>query len=113
LLRIEECPIIPALPLPLLPTPTRHVAATPGAAERDVYSVSPQQRVGGAGVGLPRLWLEGGTSNFAAPASGHWYFSLKDANAQVRCAIVAAAKQPSQFRPKTAWAVLVAPRVGL
>ncbi len=28
--------------------------------------------------------LEGEISNFAAPASGHWYFTLKDAGAQLR-----------------------------
>ena len=32
------------------------------------------------------VWLEGEISNLATPASGHAYFSLKDANAQVRCA---------------------------
>ncbi|HAU11059.1 MAG TPA: exodeoxyribonuclease VII large subunit, partial [Gammaproteobacteria bacterium] len=32
------------------------------------------------------IWLEGEISNLATPASGHAYFSLKDANAQVRCA---------------------------
>ncbi len=39
------------------------------------------------------IWIEGELSNFARPASGHWYFSLKDASAQVRCAM---------FRPRTA-----------
>lgn len=29
--------------------------------------------------------VEGEISNFAAPASGHWYFTLKDAGAQLRC----------------------------
>jgi len=38
------------------------------------------------------IWIEGELSNFARPASGHWYFSLKDASAQVRCAM---------FRPRT------------
>jgi exodeoxyribonuclease VII large subunit len=36
--------------------------------------------------GLARLWVEGELSNIARPASGHLYFSLKDANAQIRCA---------------------------
>ena len=36
--------------------------------------------------GLARLWVEGEISNIARPASGHVYFSLKDANAQIRCA---------------------------
>ncbi|MCE5394198.1 MAG: exodeoxyribonuclease VII large subunit [Acidithiobacillus sp.] len=36
---------------------------------------------------FPLLWIEGEISNFAQPSSGHWYFSLKDARAQVRCAM--------------------------
>ncbi|MEN7344155.1 MAG: exodeoxyribonuclease VII large subunit [Pseudomonadota bacterium] len=32
------------------------------------------------------IWVEGEVSNLARPASGHLYFSLKDRNAQVRCA---------------------------
>jgi exodeoxyribonuclease VII large subunit len=37
--------------------------------------------------GLGSVWLEGEVSNLSRPASGHWYFSLKDAAAQVRCAM--------------------------
>ena len=36
--------------------------------------------------GIARVWVEGEISNLARPASGHVYFSLKDENAQVRCA---------------------------
>lgn len=36
---------------------------------------------------LPRLWVEGEISNFSRPASGHWYFTLKDERAQIRCAM--------------------------
>jgi exodeoxyribonuclease VII large subunit len=36
--------------------------------------------------GLERLWVAGEISNLARPASGHLYFSLKDASAQIRCA---------------------------
>jgi len=43
---------------------------------------------------LPLIWIEGEISNFAKPASGHLYFTLKDAGAQVRCAM---------FKPKSTW----------
>ncbi len=33
------------------------------------------------------LWVEGEISNLSRPQSGHLYFTLKDANAQVRCAM--------------------------
>jgi len=36
---------------------------------------------------LGAVWLEGEISNLSRPGSGHWYFSLKDAAAQVRCAM--------------------------
>ncbi|PZP77095.1 MAG: exodeoxyribonuclease VII large subunit, partial [Ectopseudomonas oleovorans] len=33
------------------------------------------------------IWVEGEISNLARPASGHIYFTLKDSQAQVRCAL--------------------------
>ena len=36
-------------------------------------------------AGFPLLWVAGEISNFTRAASGHCYFSLKDATAQVRC----------------------------
>jgi exodeoxyribonuclease VII large subunit len=33
---------------------------------------------------FPLVWLEGEISNFRVPPSGHYYFSLKDANSQIR-----------------------------
>ncbi len=35
--------------------------------------------------GFPPLWVSGEISNLTRHASGHWYFSLKDSQAQVRC----------------------------
>ena len=87
----------------------------PPRAERDVYSVSRLNREVRLllETGLPVLWLEGELSNFAAPASGHWYFSLKDAGAQVRCAMWRQRNSTVRFRPKDGVAVLVRARVGL
>ena len=45
--------------------------------------------------GMPPVWVEAEISNLARPASGHWYFSLKDRDAQVRCAM---------FRQRNRWA---------
>jgi exodeoxyribonuclease VII large subunit len=36
---------------------------------------------------FPQIWVEGEISNLSRPSSGHWYFTLKDAQAQVRCAM--------------------------
>jgi len=62
---------------------------------------------------FPLLWVEGEISNFACPASGHWYLSLKDKNAQVRCAMFRNANQRVNFRPQNGTQVLVRGRVGL
>jgi exodeoxyribonuclease VII large subunit len=39
--------------------------------------------------GLPPLWIRGEISGFKAWRSGHWYFSLRDKSAQIRCAMFA------------------------
>ncbi|HEY7774120.1 MAG TPA: exodeoxyribonuclease VII large subunit [Marinagarivorans sp.] len=36
---------------------------------------------------LPSVWVQGELTNLAQPSSGHWYFTLKDNRAQVRCAM--------------------------
>ena len=52
---------------------------------------------------FPLVWVEGELSGVSRPASGHLYFCLKDARAQVRCAM---------FRPKSTW-LKFAPREGV
>lgn len=46
------------------------------------------------------LWVVGEISNFTRASSGHWYFSLKDDNAQVRCAMFKNRNQFLKFIPK-------------
>ncbi len=48
---------------------------------------------------LPLLWVEGEISNFTRAASGHWYFSLKDDQAQVRCVMFRGRNQFADFTP--------------
>jgi exodeoxyribonuclease VII large subunit len=48
---------------------------------------------------LPALWIEGEISNFASPSSGHWYFTLKDARSQVRCAMFRGRNTGVRFKP--------------
>ncbi|TAK40267.1 MAG: exodeoxyribonuclease VII large subunit [Lysobacteraceae bacterium] len=52
---------------------------------------------------FPLVWVEGELSGVARPSSGHLYFCLKDARAQVRCAM---------FKPKSTWLKFV-PREGM
>jgi exodeoxyribonuclease VII large subunit len=49
---------------------------------------------------LPPLWIVGEVSNFKAYPSGHWYFALKDAEAQVRCVVWRADAARIKGRPE-------------
>ena len=49
---------------------------------------------------FPAVLVEGELSNIAMPASGHWYFTLKDENAQVRCAMFRGRNQYVKIKPK-------------
>jgi len=50
--------------------------------------------------GLPLLWVRGEISNFVNAASGHWYFSLKDDQAQVRCVMFRHKSQYLDWLPR-------------
>lgn len=63
--------------------------------------------------GLPAVWVEGELSNLAQPASGHWYFSLKDQRAQIRCAMFRQRNRLVRFPPENGQQVLVRGRISL
>lgn len=62
---------------------------------------------------FPSVWVEGEISNFSAPNSGHWYFSLKDSGAQVSCAMFKGNQRGLGFTPKDGMHVLLKARVSL
>lgn len=62
---------------------------------------------------FPLIWVEGEISNFKRPSSGHMYFSLKDAKAQVRCAMFRSRNNFLNFEPKDGTHVLVQARISL
>lgn len=64
-------------------------------------------------IHLPLMWVEGEISNFSKPSSGHWYFTLKDQNAQVRCAMFRGRNGLIKFTPKAGDQVQVRARVSL
>ena len=49
---------------------------------------------------LPLMWVAGEISNFMRAASGHCYFSLKDAQAQVRCVMFRHKAQLHDWKPE-------------
>jgi len=82
---------------------------------RDIYNVSRLNSEVKAVLSgsFPLLWVEGEISNLARPASGHIYFSLKDAHAQVRCAMFRMRRNKLRFQPENGMQVLVRAQVGL
>lgn len=59
------------------------------------------------------VWLVGEISNFSAPVSGHWYFTLKDSMAQVKCAMFRGNNRQVSFKPTNGNQVLVRARLSL
>jgi len=83
--------------------------------ERFIYSISQlntevKELLEGS---FPLIWVEGELSNFSRPASGHWYFTLKDSQAQVRCAMFRMRNTHVSVTPKEGMQVLIRARVSL
>lgn len=93
-----------ALPLPFDDQP-----------ERSIYSVSRLNREVRQLLerGIPAVWIEGEISGFSQPASGHWYFTLKDRHAQVACVMWRANRPGSSFTPSAGQHVIARARVSL
>nr|WP_320192917.1 exodeoxyribonuclease VII large subunit [uncultured Desulfobacter sp.] len=61
----------------------------------------------------PFLWITGEISNFATPASGHSYFSLKDEAAVISCVIFKGQKRHLKFTPENGMKVKGMARLSL
>ncbi len=83
--------------------------------QRDIYSVTRLNREVRAVLdgSFPLLWIEGEISNLARPSSGHLYFSLKDPQSQVRCALFRTQRLRLRMQPANGMQVLARVRVGL
>ncbi|MFT6188956.1 MAG: exodeoxyribonuclease VII large subunit [Oleispira sp.] len=57
--------------------------------------------------------VEGEISNLSRPSSGHWYFTLKDKGAQVRCAMFRSRTAQLKFQPKEGDKIVVRGKVSL
>lgn len=49
---------------------------------------------------FPLFWVSGEISNMTRAASGHWYFSLKDSSAQVRCVMFRGRNSYLDWQPR-------------
>ncbi len=84
-------------------------------SNRQVISVSDLNRDARRLLELefPILYVEGEISNLAEPGSGHWYFTLKDDRAQIRCAMFKNRNQMVRFRPRNGQQIIVRGRISL
>lgn len=91
------------------------MSAQPPGTARTVYAVSELADIlrGLIEDSLPSVWVSGEISNFSRPASGHWYFTLKDDRAQLRCAMFKNVNYYVRPQPKDGDAVLVRAKVGI
>ncbi|MGR3808651.1 Exodeoxyribonuclease VII large subunit [Pasteurella testudinis DSM 23072] len=83
--------------------------------QENIYSVSQLNQTARLLLegSLGHIWLTGEISNFSQPVSGHWYLSLKDENAQLRCAMFRMKNMRVGFRPQNGMQVLVRGSVSL
>lgn len=91
------------------------IASPQETPRRDIYTVSrlnAEARTALEGR-FPLLWIEGEISNLARPSSGHWYFSLKDSAAQVRCAMFRQRNSLLRFVPQNGMQILIRARVSM
>lgn len=86
-----------------------------GSAQREVLTVSQlnKRTKGLIEAKIGTIWLEGEISNFIQAASGHWYFSLKDSNAQIKCAIFKFKNRLINLSPKEGDKVIVKGKISL
>lgn len=94
-------------------TPNTSTPETSGG--KNIYSVSKlnKQVKNLLETGFGTIWLSGEMSNFSRPSSGHWYFSLKDDSAQVRCAMFRGQNQRIAYTPKNGEHVLIRAKISV
>ncbi|MBQ4831996.1 exodeoxyribonuclease VII large subunit [Pseudoalteromonas sp. MMG010] len=85
-------------------TPT-HTVYTVSRLNKEIRGVLEQ--------GFSSLVLTAEVSNFITPASGHWYFSLKDDKAQIKAAMWRGNNRHQRYRPTNGEQVTVRARVSL
>ena len=105
-----------------VPEPSAAAASLPSGTlpgesppSRTVYSVSDLNREVRTLLesGIGHIWVQGELSNLSRPSSGHWYFSLKDRGAQLRCAMFRTRNLLSRLTPREGQQVLARGRVSL
>lgn len=96
--------------------PERHnQAELPKPAEPHIYSVSELNTEFKLLLESTyrSIWVEGEISNFTQPGSGHFYFSLKDSESQIRAVMWKSNQRILKWRPKNGMKVMVSGRISV
>src|SRR6202030_2317935 len=85
------------------------------APERKIWSVAElTARISGVlSTQFSNLWVEGEVSNYRPAQSGHLYFTLKDAKAQVKCVCFRTQAMRLKFRPEDGLKLIVRGSIGV
>ena len=91
------------------------LSAPSSQSQRDVWTISRlnQEVKHTLEKSFGLLWLQGEISNFSKPASGHYYFSMKDSLAQIRCAMFKGRNRYLDFIPENGMQILARGRLSL
>jgi exodeoxyribonuclease VII large subunit len=84
-------------------------------SDRRIYTVTDLTRAikGLLENAYPFVWVTGEISNFRIPVSGHYYFTLKDAGAQIPAVMFRAQNRALRFRPQDGMAVVAMGRLNV
>lgn len=102
------------------PTPTRVVEVSvhesnimSPESKKHIYNVSELTRNirGILEKSFPSLWVEGEVSNVRLPSSGHLYFTLKDAESQLKCVMFRNLNQSLKFELKDGLQIVAAGQI--
>jgi exodeoxyribonuclease VII large subunit len=87
----------------------------PGSSNRQILSVSEINRSARRILEgeFPMVFVEGEISNFMCPSSGHWYMTLKDEKAQLRCAMFVNRNRLVRFAPRNGSQVIIRGRISI
>lgn len=85
------------------------------SSKQNIYSVSKLNREAKYLLEneLGTIWISAELSSFVTPSSGHWYFTLKDDKAQLRCAMFRSNNQSVAFKPRDGDQLLIRGRLSL
>ena len=86
-----------------------------GRRQRKIYSVTELNAALKALIedSFPFVWIFGEISNFRRPASGHFYFTLKDRSSQISAVMFRGQQRHLKFKPEDGMSITGMGRLGV